>query len=179
MIDLPVGYIEQPEQHLCWYTALRMIFEYRRGVGTAVVGHAKALAEGRAQAAKRAAIEAKRGEAGVSATRKALSREPPRGLADDETTELAEANGMRELVTPEGGWTSASLEQALREHGPLWCAVQHDGAATKHVVVAKGVNEAGQVLLHDPKFGPNLPWEVVNFNKRLLTVSHSLLYLPG
>ncbi|MEU0532883.1 papain-like cysteine protease family protein [Amycolatopsis tolypomycina] len=179
MIDLPVNYIRQPEQHLCWYTSLRMIFEYRRGAGVEVVGHVKALAEGQAQAAKRAAIEANRGEAGDYETRRALRNEPPRGLADDETAELAEVNGMRDLDTPSAGWTSDLLERALRDHGPLWCAIEHAGAATKHVVVAKGVNAAGQVVLHDPQFGPNLPWEVANFTKRLLKLPHSLLYLPA
>ncbi|WP_410616569.1 papain-like cysteine protease family protein [Amycolatopsis sp. lyj-109] len=179
MIDIPVTYIAQPDEHLCWYTALQMIVEYRRGAEAAVVGHPAALTQGAAQSLVRAGIRAQQVQIGISATRKALSRQPPRGLEDGETAEMAQLNGMREAATPAGGWTAASLEQALRDHGPLWCAIQHDLAATQHVVVVKGVNAAGQVVLHDPQFGPNLPWEVPNFTKRLLTLPNSVLYLPA
>lgn len=177
MIDLPVNYIEQPENHLCWYTALKMIVEYRHGAGAEFVGHPVALEAGAAQARKRAEIQAGEAQNGVSATRTALRNEPLRGLRDDETADLARFNGMQEPATPAGGWTSASIEQALRDHGPLWCGIQHSGASTMHVVVVKGVNAAGKVLLHDPQNGPNLPWEVANFTKRLLGLPNTILYL--
>jgi len=177
VIDLPVAYIRQTDEHLCWYTALQMIIEHRHGAGAAVAGHPAALAEGTAQSQVRAGIRAQEAQVGVSATRKALGKQPPRGLADDETAEMARLNGMRELARPEEGWTAESIERALRAHGPLWCAIEHASAATKHVVVAKGVNADGKVVLHDPQFGPNLPWAPSDFDKRLLTLSHSVLYL--
>jgi hypothetical protein len=181
VIDYEVPYVRQLSQSQCWYAALQMIVTFRRGRDAQVIGHPKVMREGKARDDERAAVRELEaaGKIGQADARDRLKKLPPRGLEDAEAAELADFNGLSAVTVPGKGWTSDLLVEELRNHGPLWCAIYLDGAATKHVVVVKGVRADRKLLVHDPQNGPNLPWSVTDFDKRLLRIPSGMLYLPA
>ncbi len=181
MIDLVVPYVEQESISECWHASLQMVVEFHRGPGAAFTGHPRVRLAGVERNAQRLAVaeQEERGEISPLQERDQLAALPLRGLDDDEFAELAALN---DLVAPplpaRGTASSAWVEGLLRAHGPLWCAITYrPGAPRGHIVVLRGVDATGSVVLHDPQHGPDLTWGIGVFNERLLWKPNCLMHL--
>jgi len=192
VIDLKVPYVEQQHDYDCWLAALTMVVWYRRGNATAPVGHPAVLSAGEKRHEERQEVERLHdlpaddpNKINDWERKSRLKLLPWRGLNENEYVDLAQFNGLsaaplpaRDLFAKTGGWTSAQLDSALNDHGPLWCATSGAGFYG-HAVVVKGVNAQGQVIVHDPRAGENLVWELSRFNDWLTWTPHCVLYLPA
>lgn len=103
--------------------------------------------------------------------------EPNRGIGLADFIRLAQAEGLKSIVTPGGSLTPQQLETFLSNYGPIWCAGRWDGVP--HIVVLTGVD--GQtVYINDPnpakgKRTETLAW----FNQKLDRVPNCMMYQPA
>lgn len=191
MIELEVPYVEQSHDYDCWLAALTMVARYRRG-DAVPFGHPAVLSAGEERHRERQEVERLHdlppddpNKITDLERRTRLKALPWRGLNENEYVQLAEFNRLaapplpdRDRLAKTGGWTSAQLESLLNEHGPLWCATSGAGQYG-HVVVVTGVNDRGQVIVHDPRAGENLPWELTRFNDWVTWTTHCVMHLPA
>jgi hypothetical protein len=191
MFDLNVQFVRQTFEFDCWYASLRMLVKYRRGLNAEPVGHPEAELQGMLRDSQRTVVKEDARRQGIAVgsygVRRQLQQRPPRGLAQAEFQELAGYNG---LVAPNlpppyvpppdgavggtGGFTSNQLESLMRIHGPLWCAFGYG-----HIVVAKGVDAQGDVLVHDPQAAANTVYPIANFNRLLTWQPNCVMFLPA
>ena len=90
--------------------------------------------------------------------------------------ELARNEGLEPVRIPYYNWTSASLEMALKTHGPIWAAGLWNGF--HHVIVLTGV-EGDRIYANDPD-GPKRLEETLDwFNKYLAwRTPNCMMYHP-
>jgi len=46
-------------------------------------------------------------------------------------------------------------------------------------VVIKGINNAGQAVIHDPQKNANTPYPIANVNNLLVWEPNAIMFLPG
>ncbi|WP_216901694.1 papain-like cysteine protease family protein [Nocardia alni] len=176
MIDLNLPFIPQSFEFDCWYAALRMLVKFRDPAAEPVA-HPTAELEGmRAQSQRTGVREEaiRQGDHPASYwVRKQLA--PNRGLKQEEFQELAGYNGLVSPKLPPNppGWTSDQLESLMRIHGPLWCAFGYG-----HIVVIKGINAAGQAIIHDPQGNANTLYPIANVNNLMVWEPNAIMFLP-
>jgi ABC-type bacteriocin/lantibiotic exporter with double-glycine peptidase domain len=97
------------------------------------------------------------------------------GLAD--FVRLAQAEGLKSVLTPAGDLTPQHLEVLLRNNGPIWCAGRWDGVP--HIVVLTGID--GQtVYINDPNPAKGARVETLAwFNQKLDRIPNCLMYMPA
>jgi hypothetical protein len=188
LIDYDVPWVQQATPSQCWYAALQMIVEFRRGRGARFAGYPRVLQEGVDREKLRAEISdmADRGDITQGEAKRRREANPLRGINDDELPELADLNGLGVVALPQrdrmngtGGWTRDTLEAALVTHGPLWCSVAFPGLSTAHVIVVKGVDAEGKVIFLDPQVNEVRRWEVAKFNTCLQWMNHCMMFLSA
>ena len=102
---------------------------------------------------------------------------PNRGIGLADFARLAQAEGLKSMLTPGSQVTAQQLETFLGNYGPIWCAGRWDGVP--HIVVLTGVD--GQtVYINDPnpargKRIETLAW----FNQKLDRVPNCMMYQPA
>ncbi|WP_232664460.1 papain-like cysteine protease family protein [Pseudonocardia sp. TRM90224] len=172
-VNLKVPFIQQNGSFDCWHASLRMLFAFRDGPDGDVPGYPKVLEAGQRR-------EAERKQVGVSGLdeigrRWALKKLPPMGLPASEFATLAKLNGLAPVDLPDRdvGFTSDQVADLVTAHGPLWCALGYF-----HVVVIKGVDAEGHILVHDPQGGPDKPYTVQGFNQNFAWTKNAIMYLP-
>ncbi len=184
MFNLNVPYIRQSYEFDCWLAALRMVVKFRRGANAEPAVHPAAQA-GQARQSLRDSIRQQAVADGLTPGsydfRARLKPFPPRGLNLNEFQAMAGLNGLVSPLMPESyksnqaaGWTSARLETLMRLHGPLWCAFGYG-----HIVVLKGVDANGDLLIHNPQGGPDEAYPIANFNNLLDWGPFCLMYMPA
>jgi hypothetical protein len=77
---------------------------------------------------------------------------------------LAKAEHLTPVIAANRAWGDTSLERALRDFGPIWCAGYWYGPG--HIVVLTGV-ENGSVLINDPDGGVKKTGTLAWFNSKL------------
>lgn len=102
--------------------------------------------------------------------------EANQGIDPEDFVALAKTEGMKPYPLPISQWTSASLCDALRFAGPLWCAGYWFGVP--HIVVLTGV-DGNTIYINDPD-GPTKRTNTVDwFNTKLaFDVKDPVLYKP-
>lgn len=184
MINLNVQFIPQTFEYDCWYASLRMLVKFRWGPNAEPVGHPMAAMEGMLQQSIRTAVREDAQRQGIHPSAYQVRKQlpPSRGLRQDEFQQLAGYNGLAAPLLPPrynqqagtGGFSGNQLESLLRIHGPLWCALGYG-----HIVVAKGVDAQGNVIIHDPQGQANTPYPVNNFNNLLTWQPNCVMFLPS
>lgn len=102
---------------------------------------------------------------------------PNQGIGLVDFARLAQAEGLKSVMTPQGQLTAQHLETLLRNNGPLWCAGRWDGVP--HIVVLTGVDGA-KVFINDPNPAKRTRQESLAwFNTKLDRVPNCMMYMPA
>jgi ABC-type bacteriocin/lantibiotic exporter with double-glycine peptidase domain len=101
---------------------------------------------------------------------------PNQGIGLADFVSLAQAEGLKSVLTPAGKLTAQQLEVLLRNHGPIWCAGKWDGVG--HIVVLTGVDNQ-TVYINDPNPAKGARTETLSwFNAKLDRVPNCMMYMP-
>ena len=102
---------------------------------------------------------------------------PNKGLPVNEFIRLAEAEGLKPILTPQNDLTTQQLETMLRTCGPIWCAGAWDGVG--HVVVLTGID--GQtVYINDPSPYKKARQETLAwFNQKRWRFPKCMMFMPA
>lgn len=187
MVHLNVPFLQQSFEFDCWYASLRMLVKFRCGGNAEPLGYEPAETAGMMRQTLRDDIRRQAVSQGFHPAaypvRKALSNHPPRGLNAVEFVSFAQRNGLVAPMLPPpfvpalgtGGWTVDRLETLLRIHGPFWCAFGYG-----HIVVLKGVDMHGNLLIHDPQAAAgDSPYTIQQFNTLLCwNEAKCMMFLP-
>ncbi len=184
-LDVPV--YSQSTPYECWWACMRMIFAY--------YGHFYLLPD---QISSRFDLSLSPFQAHQSrsplppddatiVSSPALWRTfgvPP---VDEAMQTLSQLTGFRRIAERPVAWNPETLEQLLRQHGPLMFYGRRQGAF--HAFVLTGADGV-QACMHDPDGGEPFRESIENFNRRLVSIgvdrsgrinfhSYNPMYLPS
>jgi len=99
------------------------------------------------------------------------------GISPKQFVALAKELGLATVRSINMSYTSAWLDNLLRQHGPIWAAGYWYGPP--HVIVITGVNAKGAVYVNDPGFGRRVH-NMRFFNEKVASnVANPLMFLPN